>query len=312
MVPALVTVIIPVFNRFAEAHRAVRSVLDQTWSNWELIIVDDASCNIYQLPDETQAYKQNISLIRNASNIGPGLSRQRGLEKAKGQYVCFLDSDDYYHPEFIKYSLEVHKKYPYIAATYTAAQYIQTGQIREGSNKSYSYIMPTLFEQRRPWPTCSLLWKTEYTATWKPLRTNQDSLFELDCCFKNNSIAHVPEVLAFIDKGTGQNSADLVKNWMSDLNRNAVGIHALKNISKIIVKDSDRKRLKKAILHRIIYVSSKLAGNGQATAILNNGLSLIKAWRIEGLILVLLSFLVLIPIPHLRDLVKKSLTYLTK
>jgi len=303
----LISVIIPVFNRFDEANRAVNSVVNQTYRSWELIIIDDNSASPYSIPVMNATTNGKITLLRNEKNIGPGLSRQRALEIANGSFVCFLDSDDYYDPEFLSKSIHIHKLNPSIAATYTAAVYIQTGQIREGSDQSYQYIMPTLFEQHRPWPTCAWLWNKSSVATWKSLRTNQDSLFELDCCFINNNIRHIPEVLCYIDKGTGQNTADLVKARASDKHRNVVALHALKNRHKIQVHTSDQDRLNQAIKNRVMYVSSKLAGHGYGLAIIKNGVNLFPVSIQAGLLLLILGLPTLLPIGSIRNLSKRAI-----
>ncbi len=90
-----ISVIIPTYNRSFLLKRAVRSVLDQNYSNLELIIVDDASSdntkdNIKKLRD------QRIFYIKNSRNKGPNFSRNLGLRKSRGDYIAFLDDDDYY------------------------------------------------------------------------------------------------------------------------------------------------------------------------------------------------------------------------
>jgi len=308
----LVSIIIPVFNRFDLAFRAINSVLSQTHTNWELFIIDDCSESVFELSEDIvkQMDTRPIKVFRNETNQGPGRSRQTGLNNARGEYVCFLDSDDYYHPDFLKKSINVHQKYSEIGATYTTSKYIQTNEIRKNSDQTYKYLMPTLFEKKRPWPTCALLWKKDCTASWKELRSNQDSLFEIDCSFINNRIQHIPEILCFIDKGTGQNTKDLVKDTASNLHRNYVTIYALKNWKKIRVENKDQQQLKEIIIKRVIYVSSKLAGNGIGLPILNNSLQLFPLnWRI-AVSLMLLSFMVFIPSGRIRNLSKRTIAAL--
>lgn len=305
MVNNIITVIIPVYNRFKVTERAIQSVLAQTYTNWELFIVDDNSNEAFVLPESCKSNQQKITVLRNEQNIGPGLSRQIALDLTNGHLVCFLDSDDYYHPSFFEKSLTIHERNPNISATYSTAKYIQTDEIREGSNVAYEYVMPTLFEAQRPWPTCGWMWKRRYISRWKPLRTNQDSLFELDCCFINNNIRHIPEVLCFIDKGTGQNTADLVKAKASDRHRNVVALHALKNRHRIEVAPTDQARLNLAIRNRVVYVSSKLAGHGYGLDVMKNGLKLMSlSWK-AGFFLLLLGIPVLLPSRAIHNVVKK-------
>jgi glycosyltransferase involved in cell wall biosynthesis len=273
-----------------------------------MFIVDDNSNEAFVLPENCKSSQQRITVLRNEQNRGPGMSRQIALDLAEGDLVCFLDSDDYYHPSFFEKCLTMHIRNPKISGTYSIAKYIQTDVIREGSDVAYDYIMPTLFEARRPWPTCGWMWKRQYISRWKPLRTNQDSLFELDCCFINNNIRHIPEVLCFIDKGTGQNTADLVKAKVSDRHRNIVALRALENRHQIKVANSEQAKLNLAIRNRVVYVSSKLAGHGYGLDVMKNGLKLFSLCWKTGVFIFLLGIPSLIPSRTIHNVVKKIIS----
>ena len=85
----LISVIIPVLNNHKKCNQAVRSVLSQTYPNFELIVIDDCSSPPISLPDDSR-----IKLFRNRVNEGAAHSRNRGVANAKGEYIAFLDSDD--------------------------------------------------------------------------------------------------------------------------------------------------------------------------------------------------------------------------
>lgn len=89
----LITVILPVYNRQETIANAIQSILDQTYPNFELIIVDDASTDntlrvIRQFKDE------RIKIIENFSNIGVSGSRRCAFESSEGNYIALMDSDD--------------------------------------------------------------------------------------------------------------------------------------------------------------------------------------------------------------------------
>ena len=91
----LISIIIPTFNRSKELVRAIQSVVDQTYTNWELIIVDNYSTD----NTEEVICKFNESRIKYVKNNNNGLiivSRNKGLELASGKYIAFLDSDDWW------------------------------------------------------------------------------------------------------------------------------------------------------------------------------------------------------------------------
>jgi len=94
------SIIIPTYNRVKKLKRAVNSVFRQSVNNWELIIVDDGST------DETKEYVHSITDSRiiyvYQDNQGPAASRNAGIRKAQGQYICFLDSDDEYFSDHLE------------------------------------------------------------------------------------------------------------------------------------------------------------------------------------------------------------------
>lgn len=104
----LVSIIMPCYNAEAFIDESITSVLQQTYANWELIIIDDCSkdkcCSIienYSLKDS------RISLTENTNNIGVALSRNKAIKKAKGIYIAFLDSDDIWLPEKLTKQLKL-------------------------------------------------------------------------------------------------------------------------------------------------------------------------------------------------------------
>lgn len=101
----LVSVIIPTFNRSKLVLRAINSVLDQTYREIEVIIVDDGSTD-----DTTEVLSRIVDgrvTFYKIPNSGAPAARNYGLEKSKGDYITFLDSDDEYYSEKIERQLEV-------------------------------------------------------------------------------------------------------------------------------------------------------------------------------------------------------------
>jgi len=93
----LVSVIIPTFNRARYLREAIDSVLHQTYSDWELIIVDDGSTDETQANMETLA-DARVQVVRRPHEGNVARTRNVGLERARGRYVAFLDSDDRWMP----------------------------------------------------------------------------------------------------------------------------------------------------------------------------------------------------------------------
>ena len=94
----LVSIIMPSYNTGKFIAESINSVLNQTYKNWELIIVDDCST------DNTDSVVKNfqdtrIRYFKNEVNSGAAISRNKALREAKGRWIAFLDSDDLWMPE---------------------------------------------------------------------------------------------------------------------------------------------------------------------------------------------------------------------
>ena len=91
------SVIIPTYNRAALAPEAVASVLAQTWRDFEVLVVDDASTD--GTAAALAAFGSRIRLLRHAFRLGVAAARNLGICAARGQWLAFLDSDDLWRPE---------------------------------------------------------------------------------------------------------------------------------------------------------------------------------------------------------------------
>ena len=90
-----ISIIIPTYNRSNYVKRAVESVLDQSYENTEIIVIDDASVDDTRETIESIKDKR-IKYIRNKENKGANFSRNKGIKKSTGKYISFLDDDDFF------------------------------------------------------------------------------------------------------------------------------------------------------------------------------------------------------------------------
>lgn len=101
-----VSVIIPTYNRAASIAASIQSILDQTWQNYEIIVVDDGST------DNTRQVVENfaddrIRYIYLEQNSGPSRARNEGIRQAKYEFIAFLDSDDEWLPQKLEKQMQV-------------------------------------------------------------------------------------------------------------------------------------------------------------------------------------------------------------
>lgn len=107
---SLVSVIIPTYNRAKVTFRAINSVLVQTYSNLEIILVDDHSDDWDELSSHLDKINDaRLHSVRHEKNLGGSAARNTGIKNAKGDFVAFLDSDDEWLPSKIKSQLDLLK-----------------------------------------------------------------------------------------------------------------------------------------------------------------------------------------------------------
>lgn len=101
--PVKVSIILPAYNAEEGIQIAIESILEQTWSNLELIIVDDCSTdNTKNVIEQYAASDDRIKVFSTPSNSGPYVARNIGLKAAKGKYVTINDADDWSHEQKIE------------------------------------------------------------------------------------------------------------------------------------------------------------------------------------------------------------------
>lgn len=96
----LVSVITPAYNCEKYLRQTVESVMRQTFEQWEMIIIDDCSTDgTLALAQQLAAQEKRIRVLRNKTNQGVALTRNRGIAEANGEYIALLDGDDLWAPD---------------------------------------------------------------------------------------------------------------------------------------------------------------------------------------------------------------------
>ncbi len=132
----LVSVVVPTYNRADRLGKTLRSVLNQTWQDFELIVVDDGST------DGTRDVVSSFSRIKYISlpdNHGVSRARNEGLSQARGRYICFLDSDDLWDKNKLKVQLQWMENNKDCQACYTDEIWIRNGVRVNQMNKHRKY-----------------------------------------------------------------------------------------------------------------------------------------------------------------------------
>lgn len=114
MVHPLVSIVTPVFNTELYLEDCLNSVLAQTYQNWEMILVDDCSTDTsVEIAARFSEKDSRFKLLKNQVNQGSGITRNLGIDFAKGTYLCFLDSDDRWKPNKLELQIDFMRRNNY-------------------------------------------------------------------------------------------------------------------------------------------------------------------------------------------------------
>lgn len=231
----LVSIITPLYNSELYIERTIQSVLDQTYENWELLIIDDCSTDGgYLLVEELTKKDSRIKLFKNEKNSGAGITRNNGISKAKGKYIAFLDSDDQWLPEKLK--VQVH----FMEVNNIDFSFTNYQQIDE--NGSLLKVIDNNIEKvdyydmlKSNWIGClTVMYNAESLGKnyMHVIRKRQDYTLWLKLLKKTDYAYCLPEVLAIYtvrNESISSNKSDLIKyNWR--VLREIEGLSFLKSI----------------------------------------------------------------------------------
>ena len=228
----LVSIIMPSYNTGKFIKETIESVLIQTYPHWELIIVDD--CSTDHTDDVVSEYlsDKRIRYIKNDTNSGAAVSRNRALREAKGRWIAFLDSDDLWMPD------KLERQVAFMAQNgchFSYTNYIEIGEDSQplgrmvtGPKKitktgMYNYC----------WPGClTVMYDAETVGLIQiaDIKKNNDYAMWLKVCRKTDCYL-LDEELALYRRGrTGSISTHSIKkliSWHYKLHKEAEGQNSL-------------------------------------------------------------------------------------
>lgn len=180
---ALVSIIVPVYNADKYLHKCIGSIRTQSYANWELILIDDGSqdsspeiCEHYQSEDE------RIVFLRK-DNSGVSDTRNVGIACSKGEYICFVDADDWIESKYLEHLMSF-SKYDYVIAGYKTWPERSKCILREQFyNREEMPLMFDKYLQTRP-TSCATLFNADIIKDHSiqfisKLRSREDHLFNV-------------------------------------------------------------------------------------------------------------------------------------
>jgi len=229
----LVSIITPNYNESKFISFAIESVINQTYKNWELIIIDDVSTdNSVEIIKSFANQYDRIKLIQLNKSSGPAVARNVAIKEAKGRYIAFLDADDLWYPEKLEKQITFMKENN-LVFTYSAYELID-----EYDNSIGKFAPPSFITYENMLKTCSVGCLTAIYDTKKlgklfmPLIDKEDYGLWLKILKKINSTKGLNEVLAkyrIRKKSVSSNKLKAAK-YQWKIYRNVENLNLIKSI----------------------------------------------------------------------------------
>lgn len=224
----LVSVVIPVYNVENFVANALESVCAQTYKNIEIICVDDGSKDNSLSILNFHSEKDNRIKVISQENGGVSSARNNGIRNAKGEYICFLDSDDFMHPQCIELQLKA------ILETGAQVAFCKFKNVSENSQPANFKVLKQNSFRFSKQPLADFIFKREKidssSCNKLYLRTivaenpfklgvsrGEDEIFVLNLLSKINKIAINPQVLLFYrNRGGSLTKQNISENYLFD------------------------------------------------------------------------------------------------
>lgn len=240
----LISVIVPIYNSEKYLEKCIESICNQTYQKLEIILINDGSKDSsLDICEKWKKIDDRIILI-DRENRGVSESRNEGLKIAKGDYISFVDSDDYLDKDCYKIVMNNRKGYDIIVFNY---YYVNDDTVAEGvrkfKNESYEYeISNSLSIQGF---VCNKIYKKELIDKIKfnnKIKICEDLLFNFEVCYNNYPVKYI-----YLDKPLyyylSNNESATKKKFDSDLTK----FHAYKDIIAILEKNDVNYSIQKKL-----------------------------------------------------------------
>lgn len=216
-----VSIVIPTYNRTEYLKKAIKSAIDQTYEEIEIIVVDDNK-NKPEIREWVEALMKEfpqVVYIQNDKNLGGGSNRNRGIEKANGEFIAFLDDDDYFEPDKIRMQMECYQSHSEdnVGLIYCYARSISVSGKTLGSYENNHEGRP-IFEHMMNCLAGTSLWFVPKkvlidVGMFENVPSKQDSITLLKILGAGYSVYRVPQILVnYLEDNAGKISGTGEKN----------------------------------------------------------------------------------------------------
>jgi glycosyltransferase involved in cell wall biosynthesis len=270
----LFSVIIPLYNKEKYIQQTVESVLQQTFVDFELLIVNDESTD-ESVAVVSQISDHRIHLIENSKNLGLSATRNHGISKAKGTIIALLDADDVWLPNFLETIQNLHNTFPEAAMygtdyvqTYTSHENLIPRKNIASSLQGTSFLLADFFE----------------ASMFQPIFCQSSLAFKREICKEgavfNPKITFAEDIDFYIKYGSKyriayhyEALAEVRFDVPDQMSKNSIATKVLPNLDSYEEVAKDNNSLKKYLdLYRYIFASLYSLENAipQRNAMLQN------------------------------------------
>ena len=234
-----IDIILPNYNKSNYLEEAINSVLDQTFKNWHMYIIDDNSKDDSWKIIKKFSSLNNVKSIKLSKNMGPSFCRNYGMRISKSKYISFIDSDDIWKNSKLEEQINFMEKYN-LSFTYT--DYTPFFQ----NNEKKYYKKRTLLKDKFDFNgfvknssinTTTMIIKRSILGThrFKKIRL-EDYLFKCQLLQNNNIAKKFNRDLAYYRILNKSRSSQRLKNivWLWHINKNYNKLNFLKNVMSIL------------------------------------------------------------------------------
>lgn len=223
--------VIPVYNAEHYVHRCLDSILSQTYTDYEVIIVNDGSrdATLSVLQSYSQLFSENRFFVFSQINSGAGAARNMGIEKTTGEYIVFLDSDDYVDADYLEQiDRKIREENSDIVFIDLIRETPEGAVIRREPMSRFRLLdknamIRAQLTGKMPWGGVRKIIKARIVKDnqlrYAPIKVGEESIFSFRALEEAKNVSFQPKAIYhYVDTGTSLTSKDEVSNSVTVFN----------------------------------------------------------------------------------------------
>ena len=236
----LVDVILPNYNKADFLEEAINSVVNQTYKNWHLYIIDDNSTDNSKSIIEKFSDLKNINIVKLKKNKGPSFCRNYGMRISKSKYISFIDSDDSWTNNKLEKQIFFMEKNNFVFTYTDYTPFFENNgkkKVKKRTHLKNFFNYKTFVKNSSINTTTMIIARSILTNhRFRKIKLLEDYLFKCELLKRNNIARKIDEDLAFYRILNKSRSSKRLKNiyWLWHVNKNFNRLNLFENIVSIL------------------------------------------------------------------------------